>query len=96
MEHTALHNNNSLDGMYINKNNVNKAKGPAPVAESNAQNAKQLVVNDFNEKCDEYFRELLHNVDMEKHEITEPFIAKYNSKVKNSILEIQTDYCFRL
>ena len=32
--------NNSLDGLYINRNIVNKAKGPAPVAESDTQNDK--------------------------------------------------------
>ena len=47
---------NSLDGSYINKNDANEAKGLAPVAESDVQNAKQLVVVDFNEKCNEYFR----------------------------------------
>ena len=34
----AFHCDNSLDGWYINKNNINKAKGPAPVAKSDAQN----------------------------------------------------------
>ena len=34
------------------------------------QNAKQLVVVDFNEKCDEYFGELFYNVDIENREIT--------------------------
>ena len=71
-------------------------KGPAPFAESNVQNAKQLVVNDFNEKCNEYFRELFHNVDIENWEIAEPLIAEYNLKVRNLLLEIQTDYGFRL
>ena len=47
------------------------------------QHVKQLVVNDFNEKCNEYFRELFHNVDIENREITEPFIAEYNLKVRN-------------
>ena len=36
----ALMCNNSSDRSYIDKNDVNKAKGPAQVAESNAQNAK--------------------------------------------------------
>ena len=54
-EAMALHCNNSLDGSYINRNIVNEAKGPAPVAESNTQNIKQLVVKNFNEKCNEYF-----------------------------------------
>ena len=39
-EAMALHCNNSLHGSYINRNIVNKAKGPAPVAESNTQNIK--------------------------------------------------------
>ena len=55
-----------------------------------------LVVNDFNEICNEYFRELFYHVDIENQEITEPSIAKYNLKVKNLLLEIQTDYGFRL
>ena len=38
--------NNSLHGLYIKKNNVNEVKGTAPVAESDVQNAKQLVVVD--------------------------------------------------
>ena len=64
----ALHCGNSLDGSYINRNIINEAKGPAPVAESDTQNLKQLVVKDFNEKCNEYFRELFHNVDIENWE----------------------------
>ena len=32
----ALQCNNSSDGSYINKNDVNEAKGPVPVAESDA------------------------------------------------------------
>ena len=95
-EAMALHCDNSSDGSYINGNIVNEAKGPAQVAECDEQNAKQLVVNDFNQKCDEYFSKLFHNVDIENWEITEPLIAKYNLKVKNFLLEIQTDYGFRL
>ena len=49
-EAMALPCHNSLVGSYINKNDVNEAKCPAPVAESFVKNAKQLVVNDFNEK----------------------------------------------
>ena len=56
-EAKAKHWNNSLDGSYINRNIVNEAKDPAPVAESDTQHIKQLVVNDLNEKCEEYFRE---------------------------------------
>ena len=78
----ALHCNNSLDGSYINRNVVNKPKGPAPVAESDTQNIRQLVFKDFNKKCDVYFRELFHNVDIDNWEITEPLIAEYNSKVR--------------
>ena len=38
----ALHCDNPLDGSYINRNivNVNEAKGPGPVAESDAQNTR--------------------------------------------------------
>ena len=39
-EAMALCCNSSLDGSYINRNVVNEAKGPAPVAESDVQNAK--------------------------------------------------------
>ena len=49
---------NSLDGSYINRSVVNEVKGPAPVTESEIQHIKQLIVKDFNKKCDEYFREL--------------------------------------
>ena len=95
-EAMASHCNNSLDGSYFNKNDVNKAKDVEPVAESKVQNTKQLVVHDFNEKCSEYFRKFFYNVDIENWEITEPVIAKYNLKVKTLLLEIQTDYEFRL
>ena len=61
----ALHCDNSLDESYINRNIVNEAKGPAPVAESDMPNVKQLVVKDFNKKCNMYFRELFHNVDID-------------------------------
>ena len=49
--------NNSLEGSYISKNIVNEAKSPISVAESDVQNAKQLVVIEVSAKCDEYFRE---------------------------------------
>ena len=39
---------------------------------------------------------LFHNVDIENWEITEPLIAEYNLKVRNVLLEIQTDYGFIL
>ena len=90
------HYDNSLDGLYINKNDVNEVKGTAPVTESNMQNAKQLVVVDFNEKCIEYFRELFYNVDIENRVITEPLINEYKLKVNNLLLEIQADYRIRL
>ena len=95
-ETMASHCNNSLDGSYISKNDVNEVKGPILVAESYSQNAKWLVVVDFTEKCIEYFRELFYNVGIENREITEPLIAEYNLKVKNLLLEIQADYRFRL
>ena len=46
--------------------------------------------------CNEYFRELFHNVDIDNWEIPEPLIAEYNLKVRNLLLEIQTDYGFKL
>ena len=58
-EAMALCYNNSLVGSYINSNIVNKVKGPAPVAESDMQNVKQLIIKDFNKKCNEYFREFI-------------------------------------
>ena len=76
----SLHSTNSLDGSYIKRNVVNEVRGPAPVAESESQNVKQLIVKDFNEKCNEYFRELFHNADIDNWEITEPLIAEYNLK----------------
>ena len=85
----ALHCNNSSHGSHINRNVINEAQGPALVAESNMQNVKELVVKDFNEKCDEYFRELFHNVDVDNWEITESLIAEYNVRVRNLLLEIQ-------
>ena len=90
------HCDNSLDGLYISKNDVNEVKNAISVAKSDVQDAKQLVVVDFNEKCDKYFRGLFYNVDIENREITETLIAKYNLKVKNLVLEIQADYRFRL
>ena len=54
-EDMAIHSTNSLDGSYIGKNVVNKVKSPAPATESEGQNINQLIVKDFNEKCDEYF-----------------------------------------
>ena len=85
----ALHCDNSLGGPYINRNIINDVKGSVTVAESDTQNVKQLVVKDFNEKCDEYFRGLFHNVDIDNQETTEPLIAEYNLKVRNLCLEIQ-------
>ena len=49
---------NSFDGSYIDRNVVNEVKGLAPVAEREMHNVKQLIVKDFNEKCNEYFWEL--------------------------------------
>ena len=70
----ALCSENSLDGSYINRNVINEVKAPAPVAESKMQHVKQLIVKDFNEKCNEYFRELFHNVDIENWEETKPLM----------------------
>ena len=39
-EAMASHCNKSLDESYINKNDINEAQGPVPVAESDVQNAK--------------------------------------------------------
>ena len=50
-EAMALCCDSSLDGSYINRNIINKAKGSAPVSESDTQNIKQLVVKGFNGKC---------------------------------------------
>ena len=71
-------------------------KGPALVAESKMPNIKQFIFKDFNKKCNEYFRELFHNVDIDNWEITEPLIAESNLRVRNILVEIQTDYSFRL
>ena len=90
----AFHSANSLDGSYINRNIVNEVKDPAPVAESEMPNIKQLIVKDFNEKCNEYFRVLFHNVDIDNWEVTEPLIVEYNLRVRNLLVEIQTDYSF--
>ena len=80
---------NSLDsGSYIDRNIVNKVKGPAPVAENKMQNVKQLIVRDFSEKCNEYFRELLQNIDIDNWAISDPLIAEYNLKVRNLLVEI--------
>ena len=95
-EAMALCSKNSLDRPYINRNILNEAKGPALVAESELQHVKQLTFKDFNEKCDEYFRELFHNVDIYNLEVSEPLIAECNLKVRNLLVEIQTHYCFRL
>ena len=55
-EAKASHSINSLDGSYIDRNVVNEVKGPAPVAANETQKVKQLIIQDFNEKCNEYFR----------------------------------------
>ena len=56
------------------------------------QNVKQLIVKDFNEKCNEHFRELFQNIDIDNSEITDPLIAEYNLRVRNLLVEIQRDY----
>ena len=40
--------NNSLEELYINKNNISKVKGTAIKTNINDQNAKQSVIDDFN------------------------------------------------
>ena len=95
-EAMALCFKNSLDKSYINRNIINEVKGPVLVTDSKIQNVKQLIVKDFNEKCNEYFRELFHNVDIDNQEVTEPLVAEYNLRVRNILVEIQTDYSFRL
>ena len=92
----ALHSENSFNESYINRNIVNKVRCPVAVAESETQNVKQLIVKDFNEKCNDYFRELFHNVDIDNWEVTEPLIAEYNLRVRNLLVEIQTNCGFRL
>ena len=44
----ASHGDNTLAGSYINKNNVSKVKGTVTETGINAQNAKQVVIDDFN------------------------------------------------
>ena len=39
---------------------------------------------------------LFHNVDIDNQEVTEPLIAEYNLTVRSLLVEIQTDYGFRL
>ena len=90
-EARVSHSTNSLDGSYIDRNVINEVKGPASVAENEMQNVKQLIVRDFNEKCYEYFRELFQNVDIDNQEIIDPLIAEYTLRVRNLLVEIQTD-----
>ena len=47
--------NDTVDGSYINKNNQGEAKGMAMESDAKTENAKQLVIDDFNKKHDEYF-----------------------------------------
>ena len=95
-EAMALCSKKSLDRSYIDGNVVNEVKGPAPAAESKTQHVKKLIVKDFNDKCYKYFRELFLNVDIDNGEVTEPLIAEYNFRVRNLLVEIQTEYGFRL
>ena len=87
-EARALCSANSLDGSYIDRNIVNKVNGTATVAENEMQNVKQLIIRDFNEKCDEYFRVLFQNVDIDNQEIIIPLVAEYNLRVRNLLVEI--------
>ena len=41
----------TLDRSYIDRNVVNEARGSAQITENRTQNVKQLVIQDFNEKC---------------------------------------------
>ena len=75
--------NDTLDGSYINKNNEDKAKGMATESDAITENAKQLVIVNFNKKCDEYFSEIFYNIDIENKELIKPLMEEYNSKVKN-------------
>ena len=52
-EAMTLHCNNSLDGSYINRKVVNEAKVQYQLLKVIR---RRLVVNDFNEKCNEHFR----------------------------------------
>ena len=87
---------NSLDGLYIDRNAVSEVKGPALVAENETQNVKQIIVRDFNENCNEYFRELFQNADIDNWGIIDPLITEYNSRVRSLLVEIKTDYDFSL
>ena len=95
-EARASHSINTVDGSYLDRNAVNEAKGPAPVAEYETKNVKQLIIWDFNEKCDEYFRELFQNVDIENQEIIDPLITEYNLRVRSLLVDMQTEYDFWL
>ena len=87
---------NTLDGSYIDRNAVNEVKGSAPVAESETQNVKQLIIWDLNEKCNEFFTELFQNVYIYNPETVRPLITASNSKVRSLLVDIQTKYGFRL
>ena len=88
--------NDILDRSYINKNNESKAKGMAIESDTKTENAKWLVIDDFNKECNEYFQEIFYNVDIENKELIKPLMEEYNSKVKNLLLDIQANHRFRL
>ena len=67
-----------LDGLYIDRKAVNEVRGSAPIAENRTQNVKQLVIQDFNEKYDEYYRELSQDIDINDKETVDPLIREYN------------------
>ena len=86
----------TLDQSYIDRNAVNEVKHSAQIAENRTQNLKPLVIWDFNEKRNEYFRELFQNVDTDNQETIVLLISEYNTKVKRLLVDIQAEYGFRL
>ena len=74
----ASHGNNTLEGLYIKKNNVSEAKGTVTETSPEAQNAKQLIIEYFNKKCNEYFREIFYYIDIDNREKSESLIEEYN------------------
>ena len=55
----------------------------ATESDTKTENDKQLLIDDFNKKCDEYFQVIFYNVDIENKELIKPLMEEYNSEVKN-------------
>ena len=83
-------------GHILIKNNESKTKITATENDTKTENAKWLVIDDINKKCDEYFWEIFYNVDIENKELTKTLKEECNSKVKNLLLHIQANHGFRL